>query len=111
MAYFVNGPGAGQTQPNTNRVAKLPANKAREAKTLFKQNCVKCHGVDGLGDTTDGEILGTPDFTDSKWQEKSDDRRLLDSITHGRGQMPPFEKKLSKEQVKILLAHVRAFKS
>ena len=102
----------GHTPPTPSRASNaIPANKAKEGRTLFQQNCVKCHGVDGSGDTTDGEILGTPNFTDSKWQEKSDDLRLFNSIKHGRGQMPSFEKKFSKEQIKLLVKYVRAFRS
>ena len=84
--------------------------KAKEAKKLYKQKCVKCHGADGAGDTTKGQILGATDFTDSEWQERVEDQRLVNSITYGRGQMPAFGKKLSKEQINSLLIYVRAFK-
>ncbi|HXD33146.1 MAG TPA: cytochrome c [Pyrinomonadaceae bacterium] len=97
-----------QTPPNTTRVAALSAKKA---KTLFKQYCVKCHGVGGRGETTQGEILGAPNFTESEWQDKFNDSRLINSIKHGRGEMPSFEKKLSQDQIKVLLAYVRAFRN
>jgi mono/diheme cytochrome c family protein len=112
LGYFVNKPrGAAQTPPNTTRVVALPPNKAKQGKTFFKQHCAKCHGADGRGETNDGAILGAPNFTDSAWQEKSNDRRLINSINHGRGDMPSFEKKLSQDQIKLLLAYVRAFRN
>lgn len=112
IGYFVNRPmSMAQTQSTPTPSAALPAKKAKQAKTLFKQYCAKCHGVDGRGETTDGEVLGVPDFTDSEWQEKSNDIRLINSIKHGRGEMPSFENKLSQEQTKILVAYVRAFRS
>src|SRR5258708_26052368 len=89
---------AGQPQQNKNRATAISANKARDAKALFKQNCVKCHGVDGRGETTKGEIVGAQDFTDSKWQKRVEEQQLVNSITYGRGQMPSFEKRLSREQ-------------
>jgi len=101
---------AGQPQQNKNRATAISANKAREAKALFKQNCVKCHGVDGRGETTKGEIVGAQDFTDSKWQKRVEEQHLINSITYGRGQMPSFEKRLSKEQIKLLALYVRSLK-
>jgi mono/diheme cytochrome c family protein len=101
----------GQTpQQNTHEPTRMPTAKAKEARKLFKQNCIKCHGADGAGETTFGQIVGAADFTDSEWQKKVDDQRLVNSMTFGRGQMPPFGKKLSKEQITTLLAYVRAFK-
>jgi len=100
----------GQTFPNTYHYALMPASKGKDAKKVFKQNCVKCHGADGAGETTFGQIVGAADFTDSEWQEQVDDTRLINSITYGRGQMPSFGKKLSKEQIISLLAYVRGFK-
>lgn len=101
---------AGQSQQNKNRAAVISANKDKAAKALFKQRCVKCHGADGRGETTEGEIAGAQDFTDSKWQERVADERLINSITYGRGQMPSFGKRLSKDQIKLLALYVRSFK-
>jgi mono/diheme cytochrome c family protein len=99
----------GQTSPNTHQPTRMPTAKAKEAKKLFKQNCIKCHGADGAGETTFGQIVGAADFTDSEWQKRIDDQRLINSMTYGRGQMPPFGKKLTREQITTLLAYVRGF--
>ena len=100
----------GQTSPTTHHYAGMPVAKGKDATKLFKQNCVKCHGADGDGETAFGQIVGAADFTDSEWQERVNDKRLINSMTYGRGQMPPFGKKFSKEQIISLLAYVRAFK-
>ena len=84
--------------------------KAKAAKKLFSQKCVKCHGSDGTGKTLFGQIAGATDLTDSKWQDKVDDKQIVNSITHGRGQMPSFEKKLSTEQITLLSNYVRSFR-
>jgi len=101
----------GQAYPNADRSSRISATKgSKDVKKLFKQNCVKCHGADGAGATPFGEIVGAADFTDSEWEKRVDDQRLLNSMTYGRGEMPPFGKKLSKEQITMLLAYVRSFK-
>ena len=101
----------GQTSRNQNRQTASPGAKDKEIKKLFKQNCAKCHGEDGAGETTAGEIAGVPDFTDQRWQELYDYQRLTNSIKHGRGEMPSFGKKFSKEQIKSFVSYVRAFKN
>ncbi len=100
----------GQNSRNTRRQEEVPAPKGKEAKKLFKQNCARCHGADGKGQTTAGEIAGAPDFTDPSWQELSDDQTFANSIRHGVGQMPSFSKKLSNQQIKSLVSYVRTFK-
>jgi len=84
--------------------------KAKVAKKLFSQKCVKCHGSDGTGKTIFGQIAGATDLTASKWQDKVDDKQIVNSITHGKGQMPSFEKKLSTEQITLLSTYVRTFR-
>lgn len=81
--------------------------KAKETKRLFKQRCVKCHGSDGTGNTTYGQIVGATNLTDPEWQERVDDKRLVTSIKHGRGQMPAFGEKLTEEQITLLASYVR----
>ena len=84
--------------------------KTKEAKKLFKQKCVKCHGSDGTGITTQGQIIGATNLTDPEWQERVDDKQLVNSIKHGRGQMPAFGEKLSEEQIIFLTSYVRTLK-
>jgi len=86
------------------------AAKTKEARKLFKQKCAKCHGSDGAGNTTYGQIVGATDLTDPEWQKRVADERILNSITHGRGQMPAFDKKLTSEQLMLLSVYVRSFK-
>src|SRR2546430_2404914 len=96
------------TVQNSNRPAK-PSAKSKETKALFRQQCVKCHGADGRGKTVDGEIAGAQDLTDKDWQERVSDERIVNSITYGRGQMPAFGKKFSKEQIRSLADFVLTF--
>jgi mono/diheme cytochrome c family protein len=76
----------------------------------FKQYCAKCHGESGKGDTERGKKLKARDFTDAEWQQSKTDADLIDSVTEGKEDMPPFGKKLTKEQIEGLVkGDVRGF--
>ena len=83
--------------------------KAKEGKRLFKQNCVKCHGKDGAGNNY-GQIIGATNLTDPEWHQRTDDTRIINSIKHGRGQMPASGEKLTEEQITSLMLYVRTLK-
>lgn len=99
----------GRSQPKTSRRV-VPSKKTKEVRALFKQYCAKCHGTDGHGQTAEGEIAGAQDFTDTDWQSRVEEQRMINSIRHGHGQMPAFGKKLTEEQIKSLAAFVLTFK-
>jgi mono/diheme cytochrome c family protein len=77
----------------------------------FKQYCAKCHGEDGRADTPKGKQMKARNFTDADWQQSKSDSELIDSVTNGKDDdMPPFGKKLSKEQIESLVKNdVRSF--
>ena len=77
---------------------------------LFRQRCVKCHGADGTGNQTRDRLPEIPDFTNVSWQARRADAQLLASILDGKGDdMPPQRGKIGEEQVRSLVAYVRAF--
>ena len=70
----------------------------------FKQYCAKCHGEDGRADTPKGKQMKARNFTDAEWQQSKSDSELIDSVTNGKDDdMPPFGKKLTKEQIESLV--------
>jgi mono/diheme cytochrome c family protein len=76
----------------------------------FKQYCAKCHGEDGKGQTAKGKQLKARDFTDAEWQADQKDSELIEHVTEGKDDMPPFGKKLSQEQIASLVKNdVRGF--
>jgi cytochrome c oxidase cbb3-type subunit 3 len=79
---------------------------ATDAATLFKaQKCDTCHGVDGKG-----KVKGVPNFTDAAWHQKETDAKLIEGIKKGNPpKMPAYEKKLSEDEIKSLVAYVRTF--
>jgi mono/diheme cytochrome c family protein len=77
---------------------------------LFKEYCAKCHGEDGKADTPKGRQLMAQDMTDPEWQAEKTDADLIKAVTKGGEDMPPFGKKLTKEQIESLVKNdVRGF--
>jgi hypothetical protein len=51
-----------------------------------------------------------PNFTDASWQKKRDDAQLLATILDGKEpDMPSWRAKISEEQARGLVVHVRGF--
>ena len=94
--------------------AALSANAA-DAKENYEANCKKCHGEDGKGQTKMGLKSGCKDYTDAKVQADLKDDKAFKSIKEGmkdgdKELMKPFADKLSDDEIKALVAHMRTFK-
>ncbi len=84
-----------------------PPDWAQDTAQLFKTNCVLCHGADGSGNTPSGKALGAKDLRSPEIQKKTD-AEITDTISKGKGKMPPLGAKLKPEEIKQLVAYVRA---
>jgi len=103
-------PGAsGQEKTKPQDSLAVSSEQRAQAKTTFKEQCSRCHGADGKGDTVLGDMLFPPDFTDAKWWKGRNNERLTQSITNGKNEMPAFGKKLTKTEILTLIAYVRCF--
>jgi mono/diheme cytochrome c family protein len=69
---------------------------------LYKKNCVMCHKADGKGYAA----MKTPDFTDKDWQASKKDDELIEAVSKGKPPMPAFDKKLSADEIKLLISDV-----
>jgi mono/diheme cytochrome c family protein len=82
---------------------------------LFRNNCARCHGGDGRGDTPLGHTYKTPDFTAQEWWRKNSNitgsASLNSIVSRGKGGMPAFGKKLSRTEIRSLVTYVRRFKN
>lgn len=89
--------------------------RAADGKALYEQDCAKCHGADGKGETKMGKKLGAKDYTDAKVQAELKDEAALKAIKEGlkdkdgKVLMKPAEG-VSDADAKALLAHMRSFK-
>jgi cytochrome c553 len=88
--------------------------RADDAKTIYENDCAKCHGTDGKGDTKMGKKLGAKDYTDAKVQEELKDDNAIKVIKEGlkdkegKSLMKP-SGGLSDSDIKGLVAYMRAF--
>ena len=92
----------------------LPAARAADAQATYDEQCAKCHGADGKGDTKMGKKLGVKDYTDPKVQaELKDDKAattIKDGLKEGDKTLMKANDKLSDDELKALIAHMRSFK-
>ena len=83
-------------------------NPARSpGEKLYRDNCAKCHGSDGSGNTP--AYMGNPnaDLTDDFWKHGGDDQGIANTIRDGVfGEMPP--SRLSDQEIKELTRYVRS---
>jgi cytochrome c6 len=88
-------------------LATTPAQADNTAEATYKAKCQMCHGPDGKGETPTGKAMKVKDLA-SEDVQKISDADLSAAISAGKGKMPAF-KTLTPEQVKDLVAYVRAF--
>jgi mono/diheme cytochrome c family protein len=89
--------------------------RAADAKTNWANNCAQCHGADGKASTKMGKMLNAKDLTDPKVQAEFTDAKATQSIKEGVKQngkttMKAFGGKLTDDEIKALVAYVRALK-
>lgn len=82
---------------------------AGEGGDVFKGKCAMCHGADGKGETAMGKKFGLRDLGSVEVQKQSD-AELTTIITKGKAKMPAYDGKLTAEQIKALVAHIRTLK-
>src|SRR5262245_51494829 len=88
----------------------LYAQETKHPSETFEKYCAKCHGTDGKAQTNRGKQLKAQDFTDADFQEDQSDADLIKAVTEGKDDMPPFGKKLTKEEIENLVKlDVRGF--
>jgi len=88
---------------------------ACDSKALYENECAKCHGSDGKGDTKMGKKYGAKDYTDPKVQEALKDDAAFKATKEGlkdkegKQVMKPAEG-MSDDDIKGLVAYMRTFK-
>jgi mono/diheme cytochrome c family protein len=76
---------------------------------IYKTKCSACHGKNGAGDTMLGKNLKLRPLGSDDVQERSDDE-LFTIISKGKNRMPPFDRKLSKDQIHDVVKYIRSLK-
>jgi cbb3-type cytochrome c oxidase subunit III len=80
--------------------------EAVDGAAVFKKRCSMCHGPEGKGFSANK----TPDFTSSEWQKSITDEEITETVKNGKKgtPMPAFGSKLSEDEVKAVVGHVRS---
>ena len=86
---------------------------AADGKAVYGDNCTKCHGDDGKGQTKMGQKLEARDYTDAKVQAAFTDAEAFTAIKEGlkkddKTLMKPSE--LSDDDINASIAYIRTFK-
>ena len=114
-----NTPVSNNTAPKSNQTATTPTapvNAAPDAevasgKELYALNCMICHKENGKGGkvTVEGKSIDPDDITTDKMKAKADDK-FVGYINEGFPDdgMPAFKGKLTDEQIKAVVKHVRS---
>ena len=81
----------------------------------WQKNCASCHGKDGTGKTAMGKKAGARDYTDAAVQDSFTDEEAFKATKEGvekdgKTVMKPFASKLTDDEIKELVAHIRSFK-
>jgi len=82
---------------------------ADTAADVYKAKCASCHGPDGKGETPMGKNLKLKDLGSADVQNMSD-AELTTIIEKGKKPMPPYEGKLTKDQISDLVKWIRTLK-
>jgi mono/diheme cytochrome c family protein len=82
---------------------------AADAPKVFARSCAPCHGKEGEPNAVFAK-QGVRSFKDQAWQKAATDAQIEKSIREGKKgtMMASFEKQLSAEEIKALVAHIRA---
>ncbi len=89
--------------------------KAADAKENWTSHCAKCHGEDGKGQTRMGKKAGCKDYSSAAVQAEMKDDKAFKALKEGvkegdKEVMKPFSDKLSDDEIKALVAHMRTLK-
>jgi len=91
------------------------SSRAADAPANWTKHCASCHGKDGKGQTKAGKMAGVKDQTDAQYQAGLKEDKMFAAIKDGlkedgKEKMKPFKDKLSDDEIKALIAHVRTLK-
>jgi cytochrome c6 len=85
-----------------------PGPDAAASSATFRTKCAMCHGQDGSGSEV-GKSMNVPDLR-APVVQKLTDAQLAQTISDGKGGMPPFKSSLSEDQIHSLVVHIRSLR-
>jgi len=94
------------TSPVKHKVAKNEKDQkgpdkkvvANDGKTIYKNNCLACHGAEGAGGHNGPNLQETDMDLDA----------VINQVNKGSGSMPPFDQTLSKDEIQSVAEYVKS---
>jgi mono/diheme cytochrome c family protein len=87
---------------------------ASDGKAVWDQQCAKCHGADGKGQTNIGKHLGCKDYSDAKVQDALTDAAAIKAVKEGLKDndktVMKASENLSDDDAKAVVAYLRTLK-
>ncbi len=94
----------------TAAMLALPlAGLAADGAAVYKAKCASCHAADGSGSSPMGKKMGLRDLGSADVQKQTD-AQLTDVVSKGKEKMPAYGTKLSADEIKALVAHIRSLR-
>ena len=99
--------------PAALALAFTPSLLAADGQAVYADNCTKCHGDDGKGQTKMGQKTGVRDYTDAKVQASFTDAEGVNAVKDG---LKKDDKTLMKaydlpvDDINAVIAYMRTFK-
>ena len=91
-------------------ISVMTATDSAKGKDLYVTNCAACHKESGKGGkvTVEGKTMEPDDITTAKMAAKTDEK-LTEYVVKGFPDdgMPAFKDKLTPDEIKAVVAHVR----
>jgi mono/diheme cytochrome c family protein len=75
----------------------------RSAPALYKRSCARCHGAQGQGPARPVKLYPYLSLLSSPMVRRGDRTAVRQRIVDGRGPMPSFRRRLSREEVERLV--------
>ena len=88
------------TTPDAQQAPALPATKERGAKLFAESGCTQCHGAVGNGTDKAPSI--------HEVRKRKTDEQIYLQIKEGKGAMPAFGDALSEDEIRSIVAFLRA---
>ena len=103
LALFLGGAALLVATPRTSANAVSVGDELLSPRTLYVQNCARCHGADGKANTALGRKYKADDISGGVGTGKTN--RI---VTNGKGHMPSFKKRLSATQIAQIAEYVHS---
>lgn len=80
--------------------------KFEQGKNLYNNKCQLCHGMKGDGNGPAGSFLSPKptDFTNPKFWQNDDEKKIAETIMNGKGEMPSFD--LKPDEIKDVIDYM-----